>query len=201
MTRNLGIMILATLSLWLTGCDKAYEAQPMDAPAITASQSTEWVDAINAARDAGCVTTDGNLSKVEDSNLTWNDTLYRVAYEHAYDMNASGKNPPNGKGSGGPSDHTAQVQHLGHASTLDDRLKNNEYAKTYLQEIATRAGNLETLDGVIKKWTSDPKTCEQLMDGRMTEFGLAHIQDNNASEYKNFWVIDLGKPAAGDTWL
>ena len=197
MKRYWGLTMVMSLLLWTSGCSD-YTAHPYSDANISQADREAFIAKVNAVRSAGC----GNHEAIPDSNLSWNDALFRAAAEHADDIRESGILNKDGKGSGGPSDHTAQVQHLGHASSLDDRLRNNDYHKTVAREIATRTNEAPDLDAIFSQWVSDEESCGKIMDSNLTEFGLAHIRETNASaEYTDFWVIDLGKPAAEDTWL
>jgi len=196
MKRYWGLLIVLGLTVWTAGCSesggKAYDAN------ISQEEKDAFIKKLNAVRSDGC----GKHEGIVDSNLTWNDALFRAAAEHAEDIRESGTLNTDGKGSGTASDHTAQVRHLGHASTLDDRLRNNGYHKTVAREVATRTNEAPDLNAIFSLWTSDEESCGKIMDPNLTEFGLAHIRETNASaEYTDFWVIDLGKPAAEDTWF
>ncbi len=168
---------------------------PITAPAINSNDKQNYLDAINAARrSAQNCGSKGNFPAV--ANVTWNDALYKAAYEHNKDMNASNVVNRDHTGSNTASDYTAQVQHLDHGSTTRDRIANNGYG-AYLStgeiQVVGAVDNvlMDTVDKVLQIWLSNDAKCANLMDPDFKEMGMAHL-DDNASKYKHYWTVDFG---------
>ncbi|WP_456431811.1 CAP domain-containing protein [Nitratifractor sp.] len=159
-----------------------------EAPALDQSTKDAYLQAINDARsqeqDCG-----GEGVFPPAPPLTWNDALYKAAYEHDVDMAESGTFSHNGSGT--ESDYTAQVQDLPY-STYVDRIENNGYGSwsRLAENIAVRSASV---DDVVQAWLDSPGHCANLMNPDLTEMGLAHYHDPD-SEYVDYWTLDLGTP-------
>lgn len=194
-----------TIATLLNGC-KGYQSHPYTPPSLSESEKATYRDALNAARAETQQCGNRTITLADNQHtLAWSETLYAIAYEHTSDMNRSGmvNKDPNNTGSGTTSDHTAQVQNLGRGSTHAERVRNNDYHPVHIKEIATGDNNAThagSVQAIITYWLSDPETCKKIMDANVTEFGMAHIHDDQ-SEHKDYWTIDLAKPAPEDTWL
>ncbi len=204
MKKLLAIVAAGTVVLVVAaGCSGGgYKAHPFkDAPDI---DSHPLLEIINTKRAETQQCGEETITLGADAQkLEWSQTLYAIAYEHTLDMNKSGIIHDNGAGSGKQSDYTAQVQNLGRGSTHSERVRNNDYHPVHIKEIATgdnNATHVSTVQAIITYWLSDPEKCKKIMDANVTEFGMAHIHDDQ-SEHKDYWTIDLAKPAPEDTWL
>jgi uncharacterized protein YkwD len=164
-------------------------------PVEKLSQATyeRYLQKINQVRqqqrtcDSGVV-----LGPVGD--LNWSDKLHAAAAEHNADMMSITEGNITERGTGGPSDHTARVNHLGHPSSVGERLLTNDYPYSVARQNVLAGGDYDTLDDAVDAWLAEPVTCKRLMDANVTEMGLAH-DHNDSSTYVHYWTIELAKPA------
>jgi uncharacterized protein YkwD len=193
------------------------EAPYDQAPPIDETTKQEYIDLINEIRDEGrdCghykQTNDGQYVLDENNQkitirdgsdedwrdpvdpIDWNESLYKAAAEHNADLMHMGKDISH-NGSGGPSDYTAQVSKLDRGSRLEERLLTNgyKYAKAY--ENITAGTSTSTPQQAIDKWLNSAGHCKNLMSAEVKEFGMIY-EHNDTAYYKNYWTIELGKPA------
>jgi len=134
------------------------------------------------------------MPAVENDQLHWNESLYKAAYEHNIDMLSMGENVSH-TGSGGKTDRTAQINHLGRGSTVEERVLGNGYKYEILYENLTAGIDTDTAEEAVEKWLGSAGHCKHLMDPDVTEMGMSHVYDPD-SVYKHYWTQDLAKPAA-----
>ncbi len=195
------IMAAAVLAL-LSGCgggssisndgseSRIGEPEPYEAPAISESEKQAYLDAINDARSHQ---QDCGSEGIKDPApaLSWNDKLYRAAYEHSRDLAES--NTWSHDGSGTSSDWTAQVQGLEY-STFRDRIENNGYTSwSRIGENITAGTDRDTARKAVEAWLQSDGHCANLMDPDYTEVGMAHYR-KDGSDYTHYWTQDLGTP-------
>ena len=135
---------------------------------------------------------EGILGPVGD--LNWSVDLYGAAAEHNADMMSIHEGNITKLGTGGPSDHTAQANHLGHPSSVGERLRTNGYSYSVARQNVHAGSDIKTIDDVLAAWLTEPNACKNLMNSDVTEMGLSHDQ-NNSSTYTHYWTIELAKPA------
>jgi len=131
--------------------------------------------------------------KVENDALAWNDELYLAAYEHSQDMPSMGKDVTH-EGSGGPTDHTAEVNHPGEPSTFDERVKTNGYTYALLFENLTVGTDTDTPEKAVDAWLNSAGHCKDLMNQEVTDMGMSHVEVPE-SHYIHYWTLELAKPA------
>jgi len=131
---------------------------------------------------------------VPDDPLAWNDALYHAAYEHSQDMPSMGKDVTH-EGSGGPTDHTAVVNHLGRSSMFEERALTNGYTYAKLYEDLTAGTDTDTPEKAVEAWLNSAGHCKDVMDPEVTEMGMSHVHDAEGY-YVHYWTLELGKPAA-----
>jgi uncharacterized protein YkwD len=168
-----------------TGGDPV-EYVPFDAPAISAAQKAEFLDAVNEARAHGreCGKY-GYMPAVPP--LRWDDRLYRAAYEHSEDMAETSHYAHTG--SGKESDWTAQVLDLGHGSTIEERFINNRMkATTWGENIDAQ---LMTTKEHMQRWLNSEGHCRNIMYAGVNLFGMAHVE-NEDSEWGSYWTQEFG---------
>jgi len=153
---------------------------PFDAPPISEAQKAEFLNAINAVRAQGreCGKY-GYMPAVPP--VTWNDALYRAAYEHTVDMAMTGV--LSHSGSGTSSDWTAQVLGLDRGSTLTEREGVNGIDITYKILGENIGRGYPNTAAIINGWLKSDGHCHVLMNSYYTNMGMAHIQD--------WWTIDF----------
>ncbi len=187
----LGAVGLISASVLFVGCGGgsgggSVEYVAYDAPAISASQKKEFLDAVNEARAVGreCGKY-GYMPAVPP--LKWDDRLYNAAYEHSEDMATTSHYAHTG--SGKESDWTAQVLDLGRGSTLTERFDNNGLTRIGTGENV--AAMYYTTKNVMEAWLKSDGHCKNIMDKKSTIFGMAFVENEN-SQYKIYWTQDFG---------
>jgi uncharacterized protein YkwD len=187
--------VLMTVGMLLSGCGGATGASstsiPIVAPSISDADKQAYLDAINDARnhvqDCG---TQGIFAAT--TPLTWNNALYKAAYEHDYDMLESDIVNADHTGSNTASDYTARVLGLGHGSTIQERIENNGYgAWTTLGENLTNGTLTDTAVKAVQAWLASDDHCANLMNPVLEEVGMAHIEQAG-SHYTHYWTQDFG---------
>ena len=189
---KLKILLETVTALTLIGCGGGgsgtdpVEYVPYDAPAISAAEKAEFLDAVNDARAVG--RTCGKYGYMDAvPPLKWDDRLYRAAYEHSYDMAETSHYDHSG--SGKDSDWTAQVLDLNRGSTSYERGHNNGILNMGIGE------NIDvydlTTDEHMQRWLNSEEHCSMIMDARVTLFGMAHVE-NSESQYGSYWTQTFG---------
>ena len=169
------------------GSGSGVEYVAFDAPAISASQKKEFLDAVNEARAVG--RTCGKYGYMPAASpLKWDDRLYNAAYEHSEDMAMSNMYTAH-DGTGTEHDWTAQVLDLGRGSTYSERAKNNGLKNIPGENVA--AGYFSTAE-VMDGWLSSEGHCRNIMDSRLDTLGMAFVENDN-SEWKVYWTQEIGK--------
>ena len=204
MKKILGIAVLGiAAAAMMSGCNASSpEDRPFDAPTISEATKQAYIQAINDARSTGRTCGgEGYFDAAPD--LNWSDALYKAAYEHDVDMakTVHRESDVSHDGSGTEFDHTAQVKHLGRGSHFYERFHNNGYRFAKARENLTVGTDTDTVEKAVNAWINHAGHCKNLMDVNVTEFGMAYIHDENGTLYKDYWTLDLAKPAAEDTWL
>ncbi|MDR7335187.1 CAP domain-containing protein [Roseateles asaccharophilus] len=107
--------------------------------------------------------------------LRWQDTLAASARSHAVDL--AGRD---------------RLDHLGaNGAPLRQRLREAGYAMRLAGE--NLAGGPETLDEALVQWLASPAHCENLMEARFEEAGLACV--TGPGSLQRYWVLQLAAPA------
>lgn len=163
--------------------------KPFDAPLIDSVTMQIYLDAINNAR---AIEQDCGIEGIKKAvgKLTWNDALYKAAYEHSEDLAQSDTFLH--EGSGTNSDWTAQVQNLGKGSSLKDRVENNGYSnwKTIGENIS--GGNNQDLSQeAIDAWIASDRHCAVLMNPDYKEVGMGHVE-KIGSNLTHYWTQNFG---------
>lgn len=163
------------------GSGSGVEYVAFDAPAISASQKKEFLDAVNEARAVGreCGKY-GYMPAVPP--LKWDDRLYNAAYEHSEDMAMSNMYTAH-DGTGTENDWTAQVLNLGRGSTVEERAKNNGL----INMGENVAGSSFTTQEIMDRWLASDGHCSNIMDTRYTIFGMAYVENDN-SQWIRYWT-------------
>lgn len=107
--------------------------------------------------------------------LTLDARLASAAYAHSRDM--------------------ADNNYFSHDSldgrSMADRINAAGYAWSTIGE--NIAAGYSSVEIVVSAWMASEGHCANLMNPRFTEFGLTCAL-NDASEYKNYWTQDFGRP-------
>ena len=160
-----------------------------DIPSIDESTKQTYLDAINNAR---AVTQDCGEYGVKDAvpALTWNDALYKAAYEHSEDLAESDTFAHDGSGT--ESDWTAQVQDLESGSTMRDRIENNGYTNWRKIGENIAAGSLrDTAQEAVDAWIKSDGHCKNLMNPDYKNVGMGHVE-KDGSTYIHYWTQNFG---------
>lgn len=132
---------------------------------------TEVLQRVNALRTAGAVC--GTTTYAAAAPLTWNNDLLKAAQGHASDMaknNYFSHNRPDG-------------------GTLAQRVRATGYHNPAVGEnIAAGQPNVAS---VVSKWIDSPGHCQNLMNPRFRNIGVACAR-NDAATYRLYWTMDLG---------
>jgi uncharacterized protein YkwD len=155
---------------WIVLASRQFVPPPLD-PAVTAVRVLELVNAARAvARNCG----EGQHFEAAPP-VTASPTLAAVALEHSRDM--------------------AEHRKLGHpgsdGSAPADRITRSGYAWRGVGENV--ASGQQTPDAVVKSWLESPGHCENIMEPRFTEMGVAFAlaPDQNPNIY---WTQELATP-------
>jgi uncharacterized protein YkwD len=109
--------------------------------------------------------------------LTWNPRLASIAQGHSTSMAKESF-----------FDHTDM-----HGKTVADRAKQVGYKYRVVAE--NIAAGQDSLSEVFMEWTASKGHCENMLDGRVTEFGLARVKSPSlADPYGVYWTLVLGTP-------
>lgn len=151
------------------------EAAAAPAPhlANAASADREILELINAARAQGrrC----GGKYYPPVAPLVFNPALTAAAIEHARDM----------------ANH-AQFEHRGHdGSSPSQRVEIAGYAARVVGENIA-AGEMTPAEAA-NGWLASPPHCENIMDSRFTDTGIA-LAVNYAAPYRMYWTQDFAEP-------
>jgi uncharacterized protein YkwD len=107
--------------------------------------------------------------------LAWNALLFDAAAGHAQDM--------------------ATNNYFSHVSqdgrTFSQRISAAGYAWSAVGE--NIAAGQASVDEVMNSWLQSPGHCENIMNGNYTEVAVSCAR-NDASTYKQYWTMDLGRP-------
>jgi len=162
-------------------------ANPYPAPYLSEEDKAAFLKAINDARsvqqDCGA---EGVFNPAPA--LEWSEALYNAAAEHSNDLATSNTFQHNGSGT--DSDWTGME--LGRASTVKDRLANNQYDDwtTYGENIAAGTER-DTAQKAVDAWLESDPHCANLMDPKFVEVGMAHAENKDAT-YTHYWTQDFG---------
>jgi len=170
-------------------------------PAISSALRDSYLLAINNARGVGrnC----GSTFYPAVPDVTWNDNLYKAAYEHSQDMSESDISATNSadsyfshNGSGTVNDWTGYSSNPSHESTVVERLAT--YGLVYgtnlvsYSENITAGTNRNTVQLAMASWLNSPGHCINIMSSSVDEVGLAHTS-NAGAYYTNYWTQNFGK--------
>jgi len=183
-------LILSISILILIGCgggSSDVTTNPFNAPAISDSLKNEYLNAINNAR--GQNQTCGTTLMSAVPPLTWNDALYKAAYEHTNDMVE--QNFVSHDGSGKETDYTGLD--LNRASKFNERIQHNGYKYTNVAENITAGSSIDTAQQAVQAWLNSEGHCKNLMSPNFTEVGMAHIKKTGTT-YTNYWTQNFGHP-------
>jgi len=156
---------------------------PYEIPPIDEDTKVIFMEEINNARatDRYC----GNEYMPAVPPLKWNDKLYKAAYEHSQDMDASGVFSHDGSNT--ESDWTAQRENLGKPSSSKDRIEAYGYKwKRIAENIYKGSGNLNTIEHAMEAWLNSPGHCKNIMNPKLEEVGMAQVGE--------YWTQDFGTP-------
>lgn len=133
----------------------------------------EILSRLNAARAASrmCGTT---FYKAAGA-VAWNGKLADAAAGHAQDMAANNY-----------FSHTSQD-----GRSFSQRITAAGYSWSAAGE--NIAAGQSTPEQVVNAWLQSQGHCENIMNGSYTETGVACVK-SDASTYKTYWVMELGKP-------
>jgi len=151
------------------------EAAPAPAPhpAIPASADREILEVINAARAQGrrC----GGKYYPPVAPLVFNPALTAAATVHSRDMASH-----------------AEFEHRGHdGSSPSQRVEVAGYAARVVGENIA-AGEMTPAEAA-KGWLASPPHCENIMDPRFTDTGIA-LAVNYAAPFRMYWTQDFAEP-------
>ena len=166
-------------------------------PSISDFDRDKFLKAINQARANGydCgVALDIDGGRVvgyqePTTPLIWNESLYKTAYEHNYDMINSEIFAH--EGSGTRYDITGTK--LNKKSLPEDRVLANGYLTDRVSSY-TLGENLaegqDNIDKAIIDWLNSPLHCENLMNPEFRDMGISKVF--NSTNKKYYWSHELG---------
>jgi len=155
-------------------------------PALSNATIDEYLTTINNARaQARNCGVYGDFPAVLP--VTWSDKLYKAAYEHSQDMTSA--NYFSHDGSGLSSDWTGFP--LYKQSNMAERIENYNYTWYRLSENITAGTDRDTAQKAIDSWLLSDGHCKNIMDGEMTEVGMA-LSSDNSTQYTHYWTQNFG---------
>ncbi|CAA6823648.1 MAG: SCP-like extracellular [uncultured Sulfurovum sp.] len=157
-------------------------------PDISNTLKTEYLRAVNEARTQ---TQDCGSKGVFTATtvLSWNDKLYRAAYEHVQDLIAS--QTFSHDGSGTESDWSGYV--LAKKSTQIERVENHGYSWERLGENLAGGAVIDNVEKAVQSWLESDNHCENLMNPLFKEMGISMLRDES-SLYTHYWGQNFGTP-------
>ena len=161
--------------------------EPNYIPPISNADIQAYLTEINNARAVGrnC----GATFYPAVGPVTWNDNLYRAAYEHTQDMTNS--NFFSHDGSGTVNDWTGYAVSPGTQSDIPDRITANGYNWTSWSENITAGTTRDTVQEAMAAWLASPAHCVDIMSSSVNEVGMAHISNASAT-YTHYWTQNFG---------
>jgi len=189
---RLGMIAISGVLLIIHGCGSSkhviypacsIEPVPYNAVTIDNQMKRKYLAAVNKARSVTrkC----GNRIYVATEPLRWNESLYRAAYEHSYDMAKCAHFSH--RGSGMESDWTGKHQSRG-SSRFVERIENNGYTR-HLSVAENIAYGMNDPDEVMQQWLASEGHCDNIMNPSFTEFGMARVKDASGRYY---WTQTFG---------
>ena len=186
-------MVLMGMFVLLNGCGSSKRVvypvcnispRPYAAAELSEETKKRYLEAVNRARKIPrqC----GDKVYAAAKALVWNESLYRAAYEHSYDMAICSHFSHTG--SGEESDWTAKRQNIGDRSSFVDRIENNGYTR-HMMIAENIAYGMESVDEVMSRWLASEGHCANIMNPSFTEFGMAQVADANGRYY---WTQTFG---------
>jgi uncharacterized protein YkwD len=158
------------LMVLLAGCSIAAQAAT---PCVDdAAWKRRLLDQLNAMRAEGGVCTDGMRHPAAAEPVRWNDALERAAQAQTHWMVERG-----------------ELLHVGRRGEgIGERVRQVAYA---FERVGENVGmGFFHLDQVMAAWRASAKHCNNLLDPRYTEVGLACVRGSNGP----WWTIILGRP-------
>ncbi len=160
-----------------------------DAPSIDEETKQTYLDVINNARASTQDCGEYGIKSAVPA-LTWDNALYKAAYEHSEDLAES--DTFSHDGSGTESDWTTQVQELESGSTMRDRIENNGYTNwTKIGENIAAGSLRDTAQEVIDAWIESDGHCKNLMNPDYKNVGMGHVEKDE-STYIHYWTQNFG---------
>jgi uncharacterized protein YkwD len=178
------VIFIAIFSL--SGCGGDSLAKEKSASLLSVHEKQQYLDEVNKYRIEGRYC--GSKYFEAADKLTWNDSLYKAAYEHSQDM--AGHSFVEHDGSGTASDWTAQDLGLSRGSRFDERIADNGFADRHNRGENVAAGQT-TVKAVVKAWIDSPEHCENIMSPNYNSFGMSLVK-NHKSRYEFYWTQDFG---------
>jgi len=156
-------------------------------PKLSILDKEHYLTAINNARSEARTCGDyGDFPAV--SPVTWNEKLYRTAYEHSQDM--ANTNTFSHAGSNTEYDWSRTPEE---PSDMQERLDSHGYIWDAISENIAAGTSMDTAQKAINIWLTSPGHCKNIMDPNMSEVGMAKVT-NNSSTYHNYWTQNFAKP-------
>jgi len=170
-----------------------------DIPELSAADKEIFLSTINDARSVartcpGREAEGGHPARAKEdfpktSAVTWNDKLYKAAFEHSQDM--ANADIFAHDGSGTSTDWSGFI--LGRKSKARDRVASYDYKWSRLSENLSVGTSRDTAQKAVDSWIASPGHCHNLMDAGVTEVGMAlFIRED--STYKHYWSQNFGMP-------
>lgn len=209
------ILIIIAFAIFITGCksDSKFEIENKESsnssgngvllnnsnnmqaqnairqiPPISEELKQNFLEAVNNAR---AETQDcGEKGVFEPAPpITWNNNLYKAAYEHTRDMAIHGSVEHIGTHTS--SDWTAVDLKLSRGSYFYERIENNGYKEyDFVKENVAGGTYFYEAQDVVEAWLKSDTHCETLMNKDLKEMGMSHIKEN--TKYTNYWSLEMG---------
>jgi Cysteine-rich secretory protein family len=117
-----------------------------------------------------------NLNATRPS-LTWNNRLAQIAKSHSEAM--------------------ARDSFFDHVDLAGKTVANRAKEAGYNYRVVAEniAAGQDTLPEVVMEWIASQGHCENMIDSRVTEFGLAKVRASNPLDpFSSYWTLVLGTP-------
>lgn len=146
---------------------------PADRTCGLSNFQEEMLNRINQARASARMC--GSTFYKAAAPLAWNAKLFDAAALHAADMAANNYFA-----------HNSQ-----NGTTFSQRITAAGYTWSAAGE--NIAAGQTTVEQAMNGWLQSPNHCANIMSASFTEVGVACAK-NDASTYRNYWVMDLARP-------
>lgn len=156
---------------------KITEAQKLDAQRLI-NELRARLPSCNLVQGGQAFIVQASNVRRERPALTWNAKLADIARGHSQNMASNG--------------------FFDHVDTAGRSVAERAKAAGYRYRVVAEniAAGQDSVNEALMEWIASKGHCENMIDERVTEFGLALVQSKNPQDpYSTYWTLVLGTPA------